>query len=74
MKGVNFGAHARQERLEILESLTVKFVVSMYANWSIGCMDDVRGGGKTASVSFNMDARLGFLPDEWVNDWVSSLL
>jgi hypothetical protein len=27
-KGLNFGAHARQDRLEILESSTVKFAVS----------------------------------------------
>jgi hypothetical protein len=31
LNGQNFGTHARQDRLEILESQTVKFVVS-YAN------------------------------------------
>jgi hypothetical protein len=35
LKGVNFGAHARQDPLEMLESWTVKLAVSVYANWSI---------------------------------------
>jgi len=35
LKGVNFGAHARQDRLEMLESQTVKFAVSICANWYI---------------------------------------
>jgi hypothetical protein len=35
LKGVDFGVNARQDRLEILESSTVKSAVSIYANWYI---------------------------------------
>jgi hypothetical protein len=39
-EGRKFGSHARRDRVKFLESWTVKFAVSIYANWSISCFID----------------------------------